>query len=52
MRCRYVAFGNAKNVTDNTTGEVTLRFQHGPGALCFNSPAAVLAAAAACHAPA
>lgn len=26
-----MAFGNVKNITDNSTGEVTLKCQHGPG---------------------
>lgn len=26
-----VAWGNVKNITDNTTGEVTFKCQHGPG---------------------
>lgn len=33
---RYVAWGNVKNITDNTTGEVTFKCQHGPEECFFN----------------
>ncbi|KAI7845584.1 hypothetical protein COHA_000872 [Chlorella ohadii] len=34
---RYVAWGNVKNITDNTTGEVTYKCQHGPEECFFNN---------------